>query len=82
MKYSSPQFKPNDVWTGLLANANAGGENVHRGSILGAVLGAAASTTDAMPNTLINGLYHKQELEQEINDFVDCILRENSNNEL
>merc|ERR1712151_272822 len=28
--------KEKDVWTGLVANANVGGENVHRGAILGA----------------------------------------------
>jgi len=29
-----------NTWTALLANANLGGENVHRGSCLGAILGS------------------------------------------
>ena len=79
LKYSSYQ---NNVWNGILANANAGGENVHRGSILGAFLGAAVGR-NAIPEQMIDGLYHKDELEKEINDFVACILRvKKSNDEL
>merc|ERR1712194_302025 len=43
------------VWKALLANANVGGENVHRGSILGAVLGARAGYK-SLPPKLMNGL--------------------------
>ena len=78
LKYSSSNQK-NDVWTGLLANANAGGENVHRGSILGAVLGATMETKEDLPAKMINGLYHKDELEEEINAFVNCITGEKEN---
>ena len=62
-----------DAWTGLLANANVGGENVHRGSVIGAVLGARAGMEN-MPSQLRDGLYHHQELEKEINDFVKVVL--------
>lgn len=53
----------------LLANANVGGENVHRGIILGALLGAAAGDEN-IPNKLKEGLYFHDEIEKEIDDFV------------
>jgi hypothetical protein len=61
------------AWEALLTNANVGGENVHRGSILGAILGARAGY-EALPPKLVNGLYAKGTLEQEIEAFVDAIL--------
>lgn len=72
-KYAASN-EPSAVWKGLLANANVGGENVHRGSILGAVLGAhSAGEMDV--NQLKDGLYNRQELEQEIDAFVDSVLK-------
>jgi ADP-ribosyl-[dinitrogen reductase] hydrolase len=76
------------VWQAMLANANTGGENVHRGSCLGAVLGAAAavrSTSGTVAETtswtelleqspLVTGLYHRNELKQEIHDFVRTVV--------
>ena len=35
----------NDMQAGLLANTNLGGDNVHRGIVLGALLGLASATT-------------------------------------
>jgi len=64
-----------NVWKALLVNANVGGENVHKGSILGAVLGARAGY-DALPSRLVDGLYSKGELEQEIDAFVGAVLSE------
>ena len=64
------------VWNALLANANVGGENVHRASIMGALLGARAGH-DALPTKLIDGLYAKNDLEQEIEAFVNAILPTN-----
>ena len=61
------------VWRALLSNANIGGENVHRGSILGAVLGGRAGF-DALPRKLVDGLYGKTELEQEIEAFLNAVL--------
>jgi hypothetical protein len=58
----------------LLSNANVGGENVHRGSILGAVLGARAGLPNVPPR-LIEGLYHHDELAKEIDDFVASVLQ-------
>ena len=63
-----------DAWTGLVANANVGGENVHRGNILGAILGARAGLEN-LPDQLREGLYNKKELEEEIDAFVRAVLR-------
>lgn len=75
-KYLKPPQNPNhntNVWHALLANANVGGENVHRGSILGAILGARAGVSQ-LPPQLMSGLYPHQELAAEIDDFVQAVL--------
>ena len=72
LKYTTA-FK-NDVWTGVLANANAGGENVHRGSILGAILGAATTIENVPKTKMVDGLYHREELAYEIDSFVTCVM--------
>lgn len=59
----------------LLANANAGGDNVHRGMILGLITGAAA---DRVPDHLIQGLIAWRELETEIGAFTDIALKDNA----
>jgi len=53
----------------LLANANAGGENVARGALLGALFGAAYGA-EAIPAHLKRGLSRSSEIEQEIEAFV------------
>ena len=50
------KYAPGRAWQGLLANANVGGENVHRGSVLGAILGARAGL-EQLPPQMVNGLY-------------------------
>lgn len=55
-----------DFEKALLANVNAGGDNVHRGMILGMILGAA---TETIPSELVNGLVARSELEKEIEAF-------------
>jgi ADP-ribosyl-[dinitrogen reductase] hydrolase len=75
-KYRPISGAPNSgekVWQGLLANANVGGENVHRGSVLGAVLGARAGASQ-LPARMMNGLYPHEELAREIDDFVLAVL--------
>ena len=77
------------VWDAIVHNANVGGENVHRGSCLGAIWGAVAAaamttttkddTTDAVPRQLVNGLYHHQELSQEIQSFIRAISHHQEN---
>ena len=71
-KYTLSSRK-NDAWTGLLANANVGGENVHRGSVLGAVLGARAGVEN-MPAKLFDGLHDKDAIASEIDAFVEAVL--------
>jgi DNA-directed RNA polymerase subunit K/omega len=61
------------AWKGLLSNANVGGENVHRGSVMGAILGARAGF-DRLPPQLVDGLYPQEELRKEIDDFVRAVL--------
>eukprot|EP00934_Nitzschia_sp_Nitz4_P000323 Nitzschia sp. Nitz4//scaffold245_size28976//16934//18392//NITZ4_008073-RA/size28976-augustus-gene-0.1-mRNA-1//1//CDS//3329543884//323//frame0 len=58
--------KEDSTWAGLLANANVGGENVHRGSILGAILGARCG----VPKDKRMGLYDFSGLAKEIDLFV------------
>ena len=53
----------------LLANANSGGENVHRGLVLGALAGAAAGVA-AIPDDLKQGLLHAEAIGAEIDAFV------------
>jgi len=66
-------------WKALLANANVGGENVHRGSLLGAVLGARVvdENGSSLPAELKEGLHHKKEIGKEIDSFVSTILGQN-----
>jgi len=55
----------------LLANVNAGGDNVHRGMILGMLLGAI---TPEIPEHLIHGLQSHTELKGAIEDFSEIAL--------
>jgi ADP-ribosyl-[dinitrogen reductase] hydrolase len=52
----------------VLANANAGGENVARGSILGAIMGAAHGT-EGWPSWTKDGLKAKVEINSEIDNL-------------
>lgn len=53
--------------SGLLANTNLGGDNVHRGNILGTLLGLSNGETI---NALFRNLRHSEEIEKEINNLV------------
>jgi hypothetical protein len=57
-----------DVETALLANANAGGDNVHRGMVLGVLVGAC---NKKLPEHLKRGLVAFDELQTEIEAFSD-----------
>jgi ADP-ribosyl-[dinitrogen reductase] hydrolase len=57
-----------DVEASLLANANAGGDNVHRGMILGMIVGAANKET---PEHLMKGLADYDELKKEIDAYAE-----------
>lgn len=60
-----------DFESALLANANAGGDNVHRGMLLGLILGAAS---DTLPDHLISGLASHKEIKNEIEGFCEIVL--------
>jgi ADP-ribosylglycohydrolase len=66
------KYASQPVWEALLANANTGGENVHRGSCLGAVLGMVDQQQD-LPPRLIQGLYQHEVIGQEIQSFVESV---------
>ena len=57
-----------DFRDSLLANVNAGGDNVHRGMILGLLVGAA---NENISDNLKKGLLDYNELDHEIKDFVE-----------
>lgn len=57
-----------------LANTNAGGENCHRGSALGALLGAMAGV-DAVPAALKAGLHDSANIAREIDEYVAALLK-------
>jgi ADP-ribosylglycohydrolase len=57
-----------NVEAALLANANAGGDNVHRGMVLGLIVGAAGGE---LPEHLRRGLIDFEELQTEIEAFAD-----------
>jgi ADP-ribosylglycohydrolase len=56
----------------LLANTNTGGENVARGAVLGAVMGAAHGMK-GLPPHLIKGLKAHKEIEAEIDAFIGTL---------
>jgi ADP-ribosyl-[dinitrogen reductase] hydrolase len=60
-------------WKALLANANVGGENVHRGAVLGAILGARAGN-EQLPLEMIDGLHDSDALRKEIDAFIESVL--------
>jgi len=59
-----------DFKASVLANANAGGDNVHRGIILGLLAGAAS---DEIPEELKTALVEYESIKKEIEDFVKII---------
>ena len=56
----------------LLINANS--ENVHRGSILGAIVGARARSGSSDSSKQQAGLYRENELQEEIDALVHAVL--------
>lgn len=56
----------------ILANANAGGENVARGALIGVIMGAKHGMK-GMPDWTKNGLFAKDEINAEIDQFLQGI---------
>lgn len=61
-----------DIQEGLLENANIGGENVHRGIVLGALMGAAQGKS-GIPSKWITGLKDYKEIDAEIEAFIQAL---------
>eukprot|EP00588_Corethron_pennatum_P031645 CAMPEP_0194344814 /NCGR_PEP_ID=MMETSP0171-20130528/103112_1 /TAXON_ID=218684 /ORGANISM="Corethron pennatum, Strain L29A3" /LENGTH=379 /DNA_ID=CAMNT_0039111639 /DNA_START=74 /DNA_END=1213 /DNA_ORIENTATION=+ len=59
-----------DVRGALLENSNAGGENVHRGALLGSVLGARDAPGGL---ELAEGLWNAEEILAEVDAFVQAV---------
>jgi len=59
-----------DFKASVLANANAGGDNVHRGMVLGILAGAA---TDTIPEDLKQGLVDYESIKSDIEAFTKCL---------
>jgi len=59
----------NNFEAALIANTNVGGDNCHRGAILGAILGASLGF-EAIPKRWIDGLIAHDELNNEIEMFI------------
>ena len=82
-KYTQPSFlneKPDGIWKALLANANIGGENVHRAAVMGAILGARVGDEN-LPLQLKSGLYERELLEKEIDSFVGAVMQKKEGND-
>ncbi len=56
----------------VVSNTNLGGENCHRGSALGAIVGAIAGEK-GIPPRFIDGLADSAAIRKEIDDFVEAI---------
>lgn len=61
-----------DFEAAVLANVNAGGENVHKGMLLGALLGAAHGAS-RIPPALKEGLVDSVGLARDIDAFVAAV---------
>jgi ADP-ribosylglycohydrolase len=57
-----------DFEAGVIANANVGGDNCHRGAVVGALLGAASGTA-RMPSRFVEGIRDTASLRAEIDSL-------------
>ena len=61
-----------DAEQALIANTEAGGDNCHRGALLGALLGAAGGTS-VFPSRWIEQLHDKTAILEEIEYFIETL---------
>jgi ADP-ribosylglycohydrolase len=60
----------NDFEAGLIANTNVGGDNCHRGTVVGALLGVATGASQ-IPPRFIDNLDQSPQLNTQINTLLD-----------
>lgn len=60
-----------DLNAGILANANLGGDNVHRGSVLGFLLGLIDDNENPQLNQWYSNLVNSEIINSEINDLLN-----------
>ena len=66
MLYLAAKYQ-SDVTAALIANTNSGGENAHRGAVLGSIVGLINGTT---AEVLFNQLRHKDSINREIDQLL------------
>ena len=70
MLFMLHKYADADLGAAALANANAGGENVARGALLGAVFGARPGAKGSAAGWCSDGLLHGKDIDAEINAFL------------
>lgn len=58
-----------DFEAGVIANTNVGGDNCHRGAVVGKILGAASGLA-ALPAKLVNGLHQDDRIQKQFAQFI------------
>ena len=66
MLYLAAKYQP-DVRAALLANTNAGGENAHRGAVLGSIVGLISGE---FASGLYDQLLHRETISKEVDNFL------------
>ena len=61
-----------DFEAGVIANTNVGGENCHRGAVIGALLGGAAGV-DSLPTRFVEGIQDGTALHLRIDALLACL---------
>lgn len=68
------KYGENSPEEAMVRSTNAGGENVARGALLGAVLGARHGL-GKLPKRWVEGLVGEKEIRKEVNVFVDLVVK-------
>ena len=70
MLYLASKYQ-HSVEEALLANTNCGGENAHRGAVLGSIVGLAGAE---VADDLFQQLHHKDAIKVEVDDFIEAAI--------
>eukprot|EP01134_Creolimax_fragrantissima_P006223 CFRG6223T1 len=69
------KYEAKNLEAAIISNTNVGGSNVHRGALLGTILGAASENGECVPERWVNGLYGLHEIRKEIDSFLSIVMR-------